>query len=161
MGGSLDTASAVFRFARQAAASGQGSLRSLVFGLCAAAGECARQVLRGETVQLQWALLEVLWYACRIVKGEVRQIPVVSCGSLALPGLPLRSSGSLDTVVLRLFRVVSQVAEMYRWYDATGREPLEWDGLPEVVALAVLALELMGVDVATLLEVEEREAASN
>jgi hypothetical protein len=99
-------------------------------------------------VQLQWALLEVLWYACRIVKGEVRQIPVVSCGSL-------------DTVVLRLFRVVSQVAEMYRWYDATGREPLEWDGLPEVVALAVLALELMGVDVATVLEVEEREAASN
>jgi len=148
MDGSLDTASAVFRFARQAAASGQGSLRSLVFGLCAAVGECARQVLRGEPAQLQWALLEVLWYACRIARGEVRQIPVVPCGSLA-------------AVILRLFRAVSQVAEIYRWYDATGREPLEWDGLPEVVALAVLALELTGVDVVEVLTGEKREAVSN
>jgi hypothetical protein len=48
---------------------------------------------------------------------------------------------------------------MYRWYDATGKEPLEWDGLPEVVALAVLALELTGVDVATALGVVDREAS--
>jgi len=148
MAGSLDTANAIFRFARQAAASGQGSLRSLVFGLCTAAGECARQVLRGDPVQLQWALLEVLWYACRIARGEVRQIPVIPCGSL-------------DVVVLRLFRAVSRVAEMYRWYTATGKEPLEWDGLPEVVALAVLALELTGVDVVEALTGEEREAVSN
>jgi len=59
--------------------------------------------------------------------------------------------GSLDAVVLRLFRVVSQVAEMYRWFDSTGKEPMEWDGLSEVVALAVLALELTGVDVAAVL----------
>lgn len=140
MDGSLSTAEAVYRFARQAAASGQGSLRSLVFGLCAAAGECTRQVLRGEPVQLQWALLEVLWYACQIARGEISVVPAIPCGSL-------------DAVVLRLFRVVSQVAEMYRWFDSTGKEPLEWDGLSEVVALAVLALELMGVDVATVLEV--------
>jgi hypothetical protein len=66
MAGSLDTAEAVFRFAQQAAASGQGSLRSLVFGLCTAAGECARHALRRDPVRLQWALLEVLWYACRM-----------------------------------------------------------------------------------------------
>ena len=138
MAGSLGTAEAVVRFARQAAASGQGSLRSLVFGLCAAAGECTCQALRRDTARLQWSLLEVLWYACRLAGGRVSVAPAIPCGSL-------------EAVVLRLFRAVSQVAEMYRWYDATGEEPLEWDGLPEVVALAVLALELTGADVAVVL----------
>ena len=138
MDGSLSIAEAVHQFAQQAAASGQGSLRSLVFGLCAAAGECTRQALRPDPVRLQWALLEVLWYACRIARGNISVVPAIPCGSL-------------DAVVLRLFRVVSQVAEMYRWFDSTGKEPLEWNGLSEVVALAVLALELTGVDVAAVL----------
>jgi len=143
MDGSLSIAEAVHQFAQQAAASGQGSLRSLVFGLCAAAGECTRQALRPDPVRLQWALLEVLWYACRIARGNISVVPAIPCGSL-------------DAVVLRLFRVVSQVAEMYRWFDSTGKEPLEWDGLSEVVALAVLALELMDVDVAVALTGEDR-----
>jgi len=143
MDGSLSIAEAVHQFAQQAAASGQGSLRSLVFGLCAAAGECTRQAMRPDPVRLQWALLEVLWYACRIARGNISVVPAIPCGSL-------------DAVVLRLFRVVSQVAEMYRWFDGTGKEPLEWDGLSEVVALAVLALELMDVDVAVALTGEDR-----
>ena len=138
MDGSLNTAEAVYRFARQAAASGQGSLRSLVLGLCAAAGDCTRHALRKNPRRLQWSLLEVLWCACQIARGEISVVQAIPCGSL-------------DAVVLRLFRVVSQVAEMYRWFDSTGKEPLEWDGLSEVVALAVLALELTGVDVAAVL----------
>ncbi len=138
MDGSPGIAEAVSRFARQAAASGQGSLRSLVFGLCAAAGDCTRHALRKDPRRLQWSLLEVLWCACQIARGEISVVPAIPCGSL-------------DAVVLRLFRVVSQVAEMYRWFDGTGKEPLEWDGLSEIVALAVLALELTGVDVAVVL----------
>ena len=143
MDGSLNTAEAVYRFARQAAASGQGSLRSLVLGLCAAAGDCTRHALRRDPRRLQWSLLEVLWCACQIARGEISVVQAIPCGSL-------------DAVVLRLFRVVSQVAEMYRWFDSTGKEPLEWDGLSEVVALAVLALELMDVDVAVALTGEDR-----
>jgi len=143
MDGSLSTAEAVYRFARQAAASKRGSLRSLVFSLCAAAGDCTRHALRRDPRRLQWSLMEVLWCACQIARGKVCVVPAVPCGSL-------------DAVVLRLFRVTSQVAEMYRWFDSTGHEPLEWDGLPEVVALTVLALELTGVDVpAVLTEVVE------
>ena len=143
MGGSPGTPEAITRFARRAAESGRAPLRSLVFGLCVAAGECACQALRRDPVRLQWALLEVLWCACRIGgPAVVSPLPAIPCGSL-------------DAVVLRLFRVVSQVAETYRWYDSTGREPLEWDGLPEVIALAVLALEMTGVDVAVMLEEEE------
>jgi hypothetical protein len=138
MDGSLSTAEAVFRFARQAAASGRGSLRSLVLSLCAAAGDCTRYALRRDTARLQWSLLEVLWCACQLAQGDISVASAIPCGSL-------------DAVVLRLFRVVSQVAEMYRWFDGTGNEPLEWDGLPEVVALAVLALELTGADLPAVL----------
>jgi hypothetical protein len=101
-------------------------------------------------VKLQWALLEVLWYACRIARGKAATL--AAAVSSAVP------CGSLDAVILRLFRVVSQVAEIYRWFDSTGREPLEWDGLPEVVALAVLALELTGVDVVEVLTGEATRA---
>jgi len=138
MDGSPGIAEAIACFARQAAKSGQGSLRSLVFSLCAAAGDCARHALRRDPRRLQWSLLEVLWCACQLARGEISVMQAIPCGSL-------------DAVVMRLFRVVSQMAEMYRWFDSTGKEPLEWDGLSEVVALAVLALELTGVDAAAVL----------
>jgi len=153
MDGSLSTAEAVYRFVKKAETIERGSLRALVLGLCASAGDCTRYAMRGDLMRLQWALLEVLWCACGIAKGDAAY--AAACSLAVIHTIPC---GSLDSVVLRLFRVVSQVAEVYRWFDSTGNNPLGWDELPEVVALAVLALDLTGVDVPQFLTGETKRA---
>jgi len=116
----------------------------LVLGLCGEVGECLnarKKMLRDGSppTQLGQELLDVLWYACRILK--VYGGPTV----LAAP-----DSADLDELLLRLYRAASRVAEVGRWAHACGAQPLEWDGLDEVLGLTCTALKILGIGPDTL-----------